>query len=110
MTMTLEDVTIRLDAAYDLRAAGLPADEADDLARAYREAAAAICDGVADVEVQGVTGSTDVGCDAAWAEEFGLWQATHDCCRRLDGRWTADATAVERTRKALASWMVRNVE
>ena len=104
---TLADVTIRLDAAYDLRAAGLPAGEADDLARCYREAAAAICDGNAEVRVQDVTGGADIGCDAAWAAEFGLWQAAHDCCRRLDGRWIVDAGAIERMRRSLSAWIAR---
>ena len=107
MTTTLDDVTIRLDAAYDLRAAGLPAGEADDLTRAYREAAAAICDGTAEVRVQEVTGGADIGCDAAWAEEFGLWQAAHDCCQRFDGRWIVNAAEVERTRRSLAAWIAR---
>jgi uncharacterized small protein (DUF1192 family) len=42
MTTILSDVTIRLNAELDLVAAGLSADEADDFARVYREAAAAI--------------------------------------------------------------------
>ena len=107
MTTTLESVTIKLDAAYDLRAVGLPAGEADDLARAYREAAAAICEGTVDVRVRDVTGGEDIGCDAAWAQEFGLWQAAHDCCRRVDGRWVVDAAAVERTRGRLAAWIAK---
>lgn len=107
MTTTLDDVTIRLDAAYDLRAAGLPGDEADALTRAYRQAAAAICDGTAEVRVREVTGGADIGCDADWAQEFGLWQAAHDCCRRIDGQWTVDAAAVERTRRSLSAWIAR---
>lgn len=107
MTTTLDNVTIRLDAAHDLRAAGLPAGEADALAKCYREAAAAICEGTADVRVQEVIGGADIGCDAAWAKEFGLWQFAHDCCRRIDGLWTVDVAEVERTRRSLSAWVAR---
>jgi hypothetical protein len=103
----LPAVTIRLDAAYDLRAAGLPEIEADDLAAVYREAAAAICDGVAEVTVERVTGGADVGCNQEWSQEYGLWQAAHDCCRRENDQWHLDAAAVERHRGGLRRWMAR---
>jgi hypothetical protein len=106
-TTMLQPVTIRLDAAYDLRAAGLPADEAAGLRRAYREAAAMICIDHADVTVLDAD-EHGIGCDAAWAEEFGMWQAAHDCCVREDGDWRVSLTAVERTRRNLAAWRVRS--
>jgi len=114
MTTILPDVTIRLNAELDLVAGGFSADEAEDFARVYRKAAAAICEGVADVTVERVAGGEGdpVGCGQGWAEEYGLWQAAHDCCRRRNGRrrngwWQLDATAVERHRVGLRRWMVR---
>jgi hypothetical protein len=103
----LPAVTIRLDAEVDLLAAGLPEAEADDLAAVYREAAAAICEGVAEAAVEEVTGGDWVGCDQEWAQEYGLWQAAHDCCRRENDQWHLDTTAVERHRAGLRRWMVR---
>jgi hypothetical protein len=111
MTTILPDVTIRLDAANDLRAAGLPEDEAVSLTCVYRLAAEAICDGVAEVRVHRVRhDDPDRGgcCHQEWAEEYGLWQAAHDCCRREDDQWRLDTTAVERHRAGLRLWMVRN--
>jgi len=107
MTTILPDVTIRLDAEVDLLAAGLPEAEADELAGVYREAAAAICEGVAEATVEDVTGGADVGCDQEWAQEYGLWQAAHDCCRREDDQWRLDTAAVERHRSGLRRWMAR---
>jgi len=105
----LPAVTIRLNAGLDLVAAGLPAAEADDLAAVYREAATAICEGVAEVNVERVAGGEGdpIGCDQEWAEEYGLWQAAHDCCRRENDQWSLDTAAVERHRAGLRRWMVR---
>jgi hypothetical protein len=109
MTTILPDATIRLNAELDLVAAGLSADEADDFAVVYRKAAAAICEGVAEATVERVAGGEGdpVGCDQEWAEEYGLWQAAHDCCRREDDQWSLDTAAVERHRAGLRRWMVR---
>jgi|GEM_PF-6606751 len=110
MTTILPDVTILLNAELDLVAAGLSADEADDFAVVYRQAAAAICDGVAEATVERVAGGEGdpVGCDQEWAEQYGLWQAAHDCCRREDDQWQLDTTAVQRHRAGLRLWMVRH--
>lgn len=113
-TNTLPDVTIRLDAAYDLRAAGRPADEAsvDSFVAAYRQAAADICDGYCSVRVIEVTGGADIGCDAEWANEFGLWQAVHDCVLwtgndpRLP-RWTVSDRSIGRVRSGVALCQLR---
>lgn len=104
---TLPHVTIRLNAAEDLAAASIDAGTADQYARAYRAAAEAICDGIAEVTVAEVT--HDAGCDAAWAQEYGLWQAAHDCVD-LDGdEWYADEARVAEARRSLLVWMTRNV-
>lgn len=107
-TTILDDVTIRLDAEHDLMAAGLAASEADDLAAVYRQAAEAICEGLAAVRVARVAGGADIGCDAAWGNEYGLWQAAHDCCRREGGQWRLDAEAVARCRSGLRRWLSRS--
>lgn len=107
MAANLENVTITIDPANDMAAAGFPAAEAEDFARAYREAAAAICDGFAVVRVLEVADGGHIGCDAAWAADYGLWQAVHDCCRRREGRWAVAGVAVERVRAALESWVAR---
>jgi hypothetical protein len=109
MTTILPDVTIRLNAELDLVAADLPEAEADDLAVVYREAATAICEGVAEVSVERVAGGEGdtVGCDQEWAQEYGLWQAAHDCCDREGDQWSVSETAVERHRVGLRRWMVR---
>ena len=105
-------VTIRVDAANDLLAADLPVGESDDFVGAYRKAAELICDGTADVAVLDVTGGGGggVGCDAEWAEEFGLWQAVHDCCKAAPSGWTVCQESVARTRRNLAVWMSRRAE
>lgn len=104
---TLPHATIRLNAAEDLAAASLDTGTADQYARAYRAAAEAICEGIAEVTVEDV--AHDAGCDAAWAQEYGLWQAAHDCVD-LDGdEWYADEDRVAEARRSLRVWMVRNV-
>jgi hypothetical protein len=112
MDAILTSVTIRLDADADLRAACLPIGEADSLACIYSEAAQAICEGVAGVTVERVLGGEWVGCDQDWAQEYGLWQAAHDCCWREDvclhqHAWSLNAPAVERHRAGLRRWMVQ---
>jgi hypothetical protein len=105
----LPAVTIRLDAEQDLLSAGHSADEADALARVYRNAAADICGVVAEVTVERVTGGADVGCDQQWAEDYGLWQAAHDCCwwDADADEWQVDTAAVQRHRAGLRRWMAR---
>jgi len=107
-TTMLPPVTIRLDAAYDLRAAGLPATEATGLRRAYAEAVDLICADHAEAQVIGAD-EHGIGCDAEWGEEFGLWQAAHDCCVREGGEWGVNLTAVGRARSNLAIWRQRHL-
>jgi hypothetical protein len=109
MTTILPDVTIRLNAELDLVAADLPEAEADDLAVVYREAATAICEGVAEVSVERVAGGEGdtVGCDQEWAQEYGLWQAAHDCCVGEGDQGRVRVTAAARHRVGLRRWMVR---
>ena len=106
-TTMLAPVTIRLDAAHDLRAAGLPASEAAGLRRAYAAALEMICVDHAEAKVAG-TDEAGVGCDAEWAEEFGLWQAAHDCCVREDGDWGVCLTTVAKTRSSLNAWRLKS--
>jgi len=105
----LPDVTIRLNAGYDLVAAGLSAEEADAYAAVYRQAAEAICDGLAEVTVERVAGGEGdpIGCDPGWAKGHGLCQAAHDCCQLEGDQWTLNATAVERHRRSLRRWLMR---
>ena len=106
-TVRLPNVTIRLNAVDDLAEANLDTATADQFTLAYRAAAEAICDGIAEVAV--VAADYDAGCDAAWAQGFGLWQAAHDCVD-LDGdEWYADEDRVAEARRNLRVWMVRNV-
>jgi hypothetical protein len=102
-TTMLAPVTIRLDAAYDLRAAGLPTREAAGLRRAYAAAVEMICADHAESRVIDAD-EHGIGCDAEWAEEFGLWQAAHDCCVREDGEWGVSLTTVAKTRASLNAW------
>jgi len=106
-TVRLTEVTIRLNAAEDLAAAGYDADMADQYARAYREAAEAICEDYADVRV--VAADYDVGCDAAWAREYGLWQAAHDCLWLDSNEWCVHDHRLAEARRSLRVWMTRNV-
>ena len=106
-TVRLPHVTIRLNAAEDLAAANLDTDTADQFSSAYRAAAEAICDGIAEVTV--VAADYDAGCDADWAQECGLWQAAHDCVDLDGGEWYADEDRVTEVRRSLRTWMIRNV-
>lgn len=111
-TYDLADVTIHLDARADLAADNLPLHEAEEFVVAFRAAAEAICAGHASVTVEEVSCSrgASTGCSREWAEDFGLWQAVHDCVRHVDTdeRWTVSAAAVSRVRRDLAIWRSRN--
>ena len=111
----LNDVTVNLDAAHDLIHAGYGSLGTEGFVRAFRAAAEAICDGHAAVTVCEVsarygasTGCTSGGADGGWAEDFGLWQAIHDCVDFVDGQWVVLPQAVDIAHSRLCVWRSRN--